>query len=329
MEPVKKSCEIFYKNDTDLDKVIVDKTENFLLSDVWLNKQPAKCLKEFDFTLVNKNTILNCKSTSDKVFIKFDPKDQTVLLNVTCGIYKKELTVLPQLTGYGLRLMVQEKFDWKNFEIIGEDGCSIDESSPFGYDSLSLTIERKDVVIEEAKPPKEEGIHTMGIRPFDFVNFRDMVTVTITSDAPAWRTIDKGFNLEGKCRNTLCPSFNKGFVCIEKKFDAEYQKGMVCSNKKETFHISEVTTLCICPGCKMELLSEDIDNCIIYDCKATITGRTATNVPFPPLTIISKKLEPQSFLRDLVNQPNGNVISWKYLKITVEDISPKPGCTLF
>lgn len=302
----KSVCQVLYKEETKLDRVVVDETHFFNLADVWLNNQPAKCLKDFDFRHVNKNTIIDCKPLNDDdIFITFKAEKETVLyikgeqLKSFVSVLPYPLPVLPELTGYGLRVMIARKLDWKDFDILDEAGSSIDESMAFGHESALLTIEKKDVVIEEAKPPREEGGFGLSLTPF--VNFREKVILNIKSDAPLWRTIDRGFNLEGECHNAKCPSFiKKELVCIEKKFDALYQKGGVCSKTSEEFHISEVTCHCICPGCKEELLSENITNCIFLDCKYTITGmKEGETKPFTSEPKIAGKNEPVSYLKDI------------------------------
>lgn len=311
----KGTCQIFYKSANQLDKIVYtnDKRSiDFFLSDVWLNNQPAKCLKDFDFTVVNPNTIIECNTNNEDLYILFNPQEE-ISLTITYESIPYTFSICPELTGFGLRMMIQKKLDLDAFEILDNDKCQLDESLILKtYNNSDFTLVAKEEVVRKEKLGEEEGGFGMAMNLF--VNFREPIDLQISNTAPAWRTIDKGFNLEGKCINQACQSFKENsYVCIEKKFGE--------------FHISEVTCNCKCPQCKEPLKNTNIDNCIFLDCIYSIEGMDENDEKTSIFEKVALKDKPVSFARDILNKENGNIIKWKYLKIKVEE--PKGRCTLF
>ena len=45
--------------------------------------------------------------------------------------------------------------------------------------------------------------------PIKFNNLEEPATKSFSSDAPDWRIINKGLNLEGICKNKNCKAFDK------------------------------------------------------------------------------------------------------------------------
>ncbi len=97
--------------------------------------------------------------------------------------------------------------------------------------------------------------------PFGFTNFEKKKEATFNKNAPVWRTIHKGLNLEGICINQPCKAYNKR-VWVPQKFGI--------------FYVAEIISEATCPMCKSEKGLKGVETCGLYQCHYAIKGRYLT-----------------------------------------------------
>ncbi len=107
---------------------------------------------------------------------------------------------------------------------------------------------------EQKNTPKILAKETV---PFGFTNFEKKKEATFSDDAPEWRTIHKGLNLEGICINQACKAYNKK-VWAPQKFG--------------TFSIEKVIWKATCPLDKCKSKIQKVETCGFFQCSYTIEG---------------------------------------------------------
>lgn len=118
---------------------------------------------------------------------------------------------------------------------------------------LSYDIENGETLL--LVPIEEEG----GFASFSFSNFKKKVEKKFSNNAPDWRILTKGLNLEGICTNPQCDAHNKK-VWVQKGFGK--------------FNIAKEFTRSFCPmpNCKKKV--KEIEQCGFFYCKYVIEGET-------------------------------------------------------
>ena len=93
------------------------------------------------------------------------------------------------------------------------------------------------------------------VQPVRHADMQHAQTGSFSVEAPDWRAVSKGFNVEGICINSECDAQGQG-VIIKKKFG--------------TFHMSEVAAKAKCPQCSTLLV--DVINSIFTGCVYSVEG---------------------------------------------------------
>ena len=108
---------------------------------------------------------------------------------------------------------------------------------------------------------KESTLHLVlrlrggGIAPLEFNNLENQELREFATDAPDWRIVDQGLNVEGRCNNQECKAHNQ-IVWVQKGFGK--------------FHMSEITCTSVCPMCS-EIVT-GVKNCGFFSCRYGIEG---------------------------------------------------------
>lgn len=314
--------EIFYKTNNKIDCIIKKSGQDqkpFLPSHIWVNDQPAKCLKKFNFNRLWDWD--SSKEINDHLFIYHYPSSEEITVHVQDMKEHPLFTLLisPCLTGHGLRLIIERKKQGQ-FELKDKFGAPVSASESL----KTYNVQDQDVffleeitpieIIRNGQTPDGEELQ-FGYIPPSFVNFKDQKEVTIDQKTFDWRTISRGLNLEGTCINNKCPSvLSKTKVCIP-------------INRHGTFPISDIILNCKCTACPEKIPDTEIKNCIFWDCIFTIEGSKQENQePF--------KLGPQQAPRDraISFAENNQVVQWEDLIIITQAVPtkvPAIGCQLF
>lgn len=288
----------------------------FALSNIWVNKQPASCLKGFDIRKITHHKVKNAAelhlSTADepKIHLTFCDEEGNKLF---------ERQVSPFLTGGGLRLIIERKLKLQDFVISEnptvqfqlDEALTLEESGIDAPTTLTLGKEKSASQEKKISTSITEGGSTGGVAHKSFVNFLFPFEVPVDDTAPKWRKVKEGFNLEGRCLSAQCDAFKqKRWVCIPIGFSHD-----------EAHRINEVCCGRICPSCEKPLNPKEIKNCIFYQCAYEIDGMTSKNVPLKR-NLQTEQGRPISFL--LENPENGlsNLEDWIYLKIITKPIRP-------
>lgn len=99
---------------------------------------------------------------------------------------------------------------------------------------------------------------------FGFASLDEGASRGFSNTAPDYRTIRPGLNLEGKCKNSECPVFEK--LCWSN----------LGFNEDSGFDIGRAIMHAKCPLCDERLDSSSIKSCGFYKCSYTFTGGDLT-----------------------------------------------------
>lgn len=105
---------------------------------------------------------------------------------------------------------------------------------------------------------------------FNFASMSAGRKLTFSSEAPSYRIIRHGYNVEGKCTNKECEAYDKlvwsnlGFKYSKKD---DWEKDITVG-----FNVAVVVHEVRCPICKCFLDSETISNCGFYQCEYAFRG---------------------------------------------------------
>lgn len=288
--------------------------KNFLLSHIWINDQPAKCLKGFNFKKLDPCQWTDAKEVGNDIYIYF-PSQEEISVQV---YYQNQPLFTPRinpcLTGEGLRIMIERRKQG-SFDIKDKSNTPLEEeeslNTHYVEDQDIFIIEDRNDAITKKHIPKWSEETTGGCIAKDFVNLKDQVFLDFDQRAPDYRTVDRGLNLEGKCLNPECLSFKENkLVCIPFEFFRKNEK-----EQFSEFRISEIACHCTCPACKKPMKSTEIDNCIFWDCVYTIKGMKVGDInEYTEGPIQAPSDKPLSFVKE------GNIIKWEYIIITVDRV---------
>ena len=132
-------------------------------------------------------------------------------------------------------------------------------------------------------------------------NFSDMDNYKICgfyNDAPEWRVVSHGLNLEGVCNNTNCKAFNK-------KVWINFGFGI--------FSVEKLVTVGKCPMC--HCIADKIKSCGFYNCYYSYQGIKMNN----DINIETKKKLAGKNNLVYYDSDNGEEV-WKTMMITTEEI---------
>lgn len=159
-------------------------------------------------------------------------------------------------------------------------------------DSLTVTFHLSAVPEGKAEtiasPQASKGL--------DFI-LNDLETkkrVNFSSDAPFYRRVCQGLNLQGSCKTPTCDAFKK-VVFIPKGLG--------------NFNIAKEVCRAPCPACDKTLGHTDVNNIGFWNCKYTIDGSREGKEVLK--TDIAGREHYTTF-------KTGNEVTWNYLEVKVE-----------
>jgi hypothetical protein len=305
-----------YKHEGKLDKfslTIEDKMTEFALSAVWVNKQPVLYLKGFKAQKIEKNTLDRYEVVDRELYLFLNSQQEVSLRIVYQDHFEQKqrelaLKVSLNLKVSGLKEMIQKEWKLNDFEIYDHtvklkgsrqlNQCDIEENQ-----SLTVLCDEylKAVAIEE-RNQGGGGLESFRLPKIPFVNFANEIHLSFDNQAPKWRTVERGLNFEGRCVKESCEvnmqKTGETLVCAPKGFDV--------------FSLSE-DRQANCPVCVEPL--KDINNCIFWDCLYSIEGEQENGVHFKRENVQAPKDRALSFA-EASDSGQGNIVKWKYLKIT-------------
>ena len=123
----------------------------------------------------------------------------------------------------------------------------LDDTKPFNFYEIKTN---SDLTLEI----KQSGNKEAGIM-FNDVTKNNFKILKPSKDAPDWRYICRGLNIEGICENKKCKAYNKNVFCPMVEF--------------EIFDLILNSELVICPMCKSNF---DAKTCAFYDCFYSFSG---------------------------------------------------------
>ncbi len=119
---------------------------------------------------------------------------------------------------------------------------------------------------------------------FKFVNFdrNNQPFKMFSSEAPKWRVVTSGINLEGRCGNTLCDAHGRMVWCdLKSKRGSKKKrfKGKIDLDEDDLddqfinpFMVSILRTHCFCPICKEPVKHKTVTRFGFYNCAYDILG---------------------------------------------------------
>lgn len=144
-----------------------------------------------------------------------------------------------------------------------------------------------------------ERLRGGGFSHINFVDFEKIKLQEFSSDAPKWRIVTQGLNLEATCINNICEAF-KQKVWVQKGL-GNFNMNTECYNSP-------------CPVCKED--TEKVNNAGFWDCKYSVEGKRKNK---------EGKIEPfsQSTQTDFEDkfvtyELDGHEVEWLYLNIKAE-----------
>ncbi len=304
--------EVFYKNreeKSQLDKfsvTIEGRVTEFVLQTIWVNGQPAQHLKGFKSQKIEKSALVHYEVVKEELYLVINSQQEIslkiVFMNMnTDAKEERQLTTSLNLTVLGLKKQIQRTWNLLNdFEIYNEDGYPLSQSHKLKdccvTENTQLIIKCKEESSTNIeKENKGKNPLEFGLAKIKFVNFKDEVHLLFNQQAPKWRTIIKGLNLEGQCQNQSCRAQNQ-IVCIQKGF-GEFPMNVEPHEAR-------------CPICHTLVIN--VNNCIFWDCMYVIEGPEG----FEKINKQAPQHEALSFAEGSSHDSRGNIVKWRYLKIT-------------
>lgn len=299
---------VSYFNDHDIDRIHVgERVDGFALPHIWINGQPAHCLKGFKAEIINNDGLVYkyVKIENGELFLAVKAQKR-VSLRVHYQNQEYPLKVSLKLTIEGLRRQLQRQFLLDSFVIRDTQGDLLsDEFSTLKdnevEDSSHLFIEGIEDTLRRCDEENEGKDLVEGPLSFIFTGFNEEIKLSFCDSAPVWRTIVKGFNLSGRCEKEECPAYND-MICIFQDLGLG------------TFAIEKVGAIARCPMGHAELVK--VTNCIFWDCEYTIEGRKTDKSNF----YRSKRLVDKETVLSFAEEEK--IVEWRTLKITVSDHPP-------
>ena len=135
-----------------------------------------------------------------------------------------------------------------------------------------------------------------GFPPLPFSDMTTKVEREFSDNAPNWRIVCKGLNLEGKCKNVDCVAKDK-MVWIQKGF-GEFNMNKECYNSP-------------CPMCKRDV--EEVETCGFYDCTYSYEGKCKE---VAEKIVLNDQVAPSDKL--LTFEKDEKMNNWFYLNITTK-----------
>jgi hypothetical protein len=146
---------------------------------------------------------------------------------------------------------------------------------------------------------------TLGSFNFSFNTLEDKRLIDFSKNAPFYRRVISGLNIQGECRNETCQA-NRKVVYIP--------RGMGDFNIAKEKHQSR------CPACEQKIPFEAVNNLGFWNCKYQIDGKRAD---LPPSTEDTEK--PKEGIAELERYTTfqaGKDCAWEYLEVTTKPLSP-------
>lgn len=245
----KKLPKIFYEN------------SKFSLKYVWVNEQPVKHIKDFEFKELKKDDFIYYEARNGKLFITLRNEEK---ISLTIKINKfsyKNYNLNKNLKVSGLKKLLCDEFNWRNLEIFDSKGDSLDTleaTSPILGSCLKedtiLCLKKIETVSDKIKKENEgrSSSSEISMHNLKFVNFKN--EIGLIGEGP-------GLNLIGKCQNKTC-NLKNITQCTNKGFSED-----------KSFDIGDLFLDIKCSGCG----SNYINSCSLLDCGYKIVNGETKN----------------------------------------------------
>jgi hypothetical protein len=135
----------------------------------------------------------------------------------------------------------------------------------------------------------------LGSVSFGFNKLEKKEKISFSPQAPNYRIVCRGLNLEGKCTNKVCEAFNKNVIV---------PKGL------GEFHIAEELDQSQCPACDENILFKNIRNLGFWNCKFKIVGKQLS----PEEKQVSKSDTAEK--KHYTTYQEDDDCTWAYLNVT-------------
>lgn len=305
---------------TKLDHFSLDgRISTFARSAVWINEQPSTDLKGFKSLIMQQDTLVDSYHVANEELHLFLNLQNEICLKIVrdsnneiafLQIVKENndnnndyLKVNPQLKMSGLKKMLERKCNLKDFYI------SYKGSSPLTTPKITDCSIEENTRFDVRKYLDKQTNNHIGsalescTKKIRFANFENKIQI-IFGEAPKWREISDGFNIEGECQNQLCKDAYGMKVYDKKGFG--------------TFQISKLRVTASCPMCEKPL--KNVINCVFYNCMYAIEAEREGGKPFKEKEQIAPGDSAISFAEELADDPQGNIVDWKQIKVITTSI---------
>lgn len=284
--------------------------KSFQLSSIWINEQPAHSINGFTASVIrHDNSLIRAEIRDGKLYL-FSNKLQFNLAVKYSG-QSRTFNVSPQLSIPRLRVLIENAFNCSDFDIYEVDTAyKIADYHTLDSCEIAENTELEIFKLDEEESDQEDEFedHREGPKftKDPFVNFQDKKELSFDHQAPKWRTIIRGLNLEGKCLNKVCDAFDK-FVCVP--------LGMGVFPISQSAHAA-------CPYCPHDSQDNKLNNvinCIFWDCMYKIEGMQENCTKLFLLEDQAPSKSALSFAEATKDQQS-NIVNWKFLKISTSEI---------
>lgn len=232
----------------------------FQISQIWINNQPAKFLKKLEKEKFSQ--ILECEEFEDELHIQIEM--ETITIHINPYNEKNPLfatttyTVNLNLKALGLIKIIKKEKNISSFNILTNDNYdlvldnTLSKNGIKTNDTLKIIFDKEveyHILREESSPLQDVEFENI-----KFTNLENTKLLKFINNAPTWRRITRGLNLEGSC--TKCEKKN---ICVPLGFSNEDYIQLDVASKEAA-----------CPCCSTPL--ENVHNCILWDCEYIIEG---------------------------------------------------------
>lgn len=293
-----------------------NENKSFLLSETWINNQPAQHLKGIKAQIIENEFTFNAYIIEGKLHL-FSDSFKEMQINVQYNGNNYTFPVSPNLKLKGLNAIVEHTLKHANFEIIDQETQKKLQGATLGECNIKETsiLEINQKKIKKNDPLASSGFASAEFGEFNnsFVDFKEEISLDVEKEPPPWRVLENGLNLVGICFGHIFTVNCKAFA---KKVYIPIGTG--------TFSIiDKVVDKGFCPACHQKI--KNISNCIFQNCVYTVEGSTPTEKENQ--VIILKKQTPNKIVRSFSSLNHS--VEWNSLTVTCSPVSKRAYYLIF